>query len=38
MLDALAQAQQTAVDRVPLEDFTAAIDNAAGVVRITFGV
>ena len=35
---ALAEARQAAIDSVPLDDFTAAIDNAAGVVRITFGV
>ena len=37
-LDALAEARQAAIDSVPLDDFSAAIDNAAGVVRITFGV
>jgi hypothetical protein len=38
MLDALAQARQAAIDGVPLDDFTAAIDDAAGVVRATFGI
>lgn len=38
MLDALAQARQAAIDQVSLENFTTAIDDAAGEVRSTFGI
>ena len=38
MLDAVAEARQAAIDQVPLDDFTVAIDDAAGVVRSTFGI
>jgi hypothetical protein len=38
MLDALAQVRQDAADRVPLDDFASAVENAVGVVRSTFGI
>ena len=38
MLDALAQVRQDAADRVPLDDFSTAVENAVDVVRSTFGI